>query len=409
LLRIRIDEEDSKMSTTRKALIIGCGIAGPAAALFLKRAGFEPTVFEAIREHDDYAGLFLNVGRNGMRVLEELGVGGPCRRHGFEMRVMSFRNGAGKWLGNIGEPHAEPHGVTVKRGLLHRVLLEEAQRQGIQVQLGKKLAGLQMTADQVTAHFEDGTSASGDFLIGCDGIHSKVRSIILPNAAQPSYTGLISFGGFAHSPDMKREPGVQHMVFGRKAFFGYLVKNDGEIYWFGNMNMPGTPTRKDLQAIPASEWRQTILELYLRDPAPVLDIVRRTEGEVGVYPIYDMLTQPAWHSGRAVLIGDAIHAISPNAGQGASLALEDAMVLAKCLRDIDGADRAFARFQQLRKERVERIVRYSRTVGQRKYATNPVQVFFRDLMLPHFLKSAGKHSHAWMYNYRIDWNEKVRA
>ncbi|WP_199616149.1 FAD-dependent oxidoreductase [Paenibacillus alkalitolerans] len=397
------------MRKTKKALIIGCGVAGPAAALFLKRAGFEPVVFEAMKGHDDYEGLFLNVGRNGMRVLDELGVDGPIRQDGFEMRVMSFRSGTGKLLGNIGEQTSEPHGVTIKRGFLHRILREEAQRQGIPIELGKKLLDLQMTADQVTAYFQDGTSATGDFVIGCDGIHSKTRSIILPNAAQPSYTGLISFGGFTHGRDIVREPGIQHMVFGKKAFFGYLVKDDGEIYWFGNMNYPGTPTRKDLQAIPASQWRQTITGLYRHDPHPVPDIVRRTEGEFGVYPIYDMLTQPAWHSGRAVLIGDAIHAVSPNAGQGASLALEDAMVLAKCLRDIDGVERAFARFQQLRQERVERIVRYSRTIGQRKHATNPIQVFFRDLLLPHFLKSAGKHSHAWMYDYHIDWNEKVPA
>ncbi|ULL16659.1 FAD-dependent monooxygenase [Paenibacillus sp. H1-7] len=395
------------MKTMKKALIIGCGVAGPAAALFVKRAGFEPIVFEAMREHDDYAGLFLNVGRNGLRVLEELGVNGSLIAEGFEMRVMSFRSGSGKWLGNVGTKEAEPHGVTVKRSLLHRVLREEAQRQGIPIELGKKLVKVQMTSDQVIVHFQDGTSATGDFLIGCDGIHSKSRSILLPNAAQPSYTGLISFGGFARSKELVPEPGVQQMVFGKKAFFGYLVKEDGEIYWFGNMNIPGTPTRKDLQSIPASEWRQTITELYRRDPSPIPDIIRRTEDEIGLYPIYDMLTQPEWHSGRAVWIGDAIHAVSPNAGQGASLALEDAFVLAKCLRDMDDFDKAFARFQMLRQERVERIVRYSRMIGQRKHATNPVQVFFRDLMLPHFLKTSSKQSLSWMYDYRIDWNEKI--
>lgn len=395
------------MNAKNKALIIGCGVAGPAAALFLKRIGFEPIVFEAMTEHDDYAGLFLNVGRNGMRVLEELGVDRRIRQEGCEMRVMSFRSGSGKWLGNIGGQDEEPQGVTVKRGVLHRVLREEARRQGIPVEPGKRLVNLRMSAERVTALFQDGSSANGDILVGCDGIHSKTRSILLPNAPSPSYTGLVSFGGFAHGPDIRREPGVQHMVFGKKAFFGYLVKDDGEIYWFGNMNMPGAPTRKELQAISASEWRQTVDGLYRRDPEPVPEIVRRTEGEIGVYPIYDMLTQPAWYGGRAVLIGDAIHAVSPNAGQGASLALEDAIALAQCLRDIGGVENAFARFQQLRKERVERIVSYSRQIGQRKHATNPVQVFFRDLLLPHFLKAAGKQSLSWLYDYRIDWNDKI--
>ena len=122
-----------------------------------------------------------------------------------------------------------------------------------------------------------------------------------------------------------------------------------------------------------------------------------------------MLTQPAWHSGSAVLIGDAIHATSPNAGQGASLALEDAMVLAQCIRDCDHPRQAFSRFEALSRKRVERIVWYSRNIGQRKHAVNPVQAFFRDLMLPIFLKSANKRSNEWLLDYRIDGNEKVSA
>ncbi|NGQ96892.1 FAD-dependent monooxygenase [Brevibacillus sp. SYP-B805] len=397
------------MGRKKRALIIGCGIAGPAAALFLKRAGCEPLIYEAMPVHDDYAGLFLNVGRNGMRILQELGMDGFIRREGFEMRIMSFRSGSGKWLGRVGQPLGEPQGFTVKRGLLHSALREEAERQGIPVVFGKKLVDLHMAGGMVTACFDDGTSATGDFLVGCDGIHSRARNIILPNAPEPAYTGLISFGGFAHSTTIPHEPGVQHMVFGKKAFFGYLVRENGEIYWFGNMDYPGTPTRRDLQAFPAAEWRQRITALYRDDVEPVPEIIRLTEGEIGVYPIYDMPAQTVWHSGSAVLVGDAIHATSPNAGQGASLALEDAMMLAKCVRDIDNVEQAFAAFQALRQERVERIVRYSRSLGQRKHATHPVQVFFRDLMLPFFLKAANRHSHAWMYDYRIDWNEPVHG
>lgn len=395
------------MSNRKRALIIGCGIAGPAAAVFLKRAGCDPVIYEAKPGHDDYAGLFLNVGRNGLRVLQQLGVAEKVRAEGIEMRVMHFQSGRGKRLGQVGRMEGEPQGYTVKRGFLHKVLREAAERERIPVHFGKKLAGVRMDGEKATAVFEDGSTDEGDVLIGCDGIHSRTRELVLPDAAEPEYTGLISFGGFARGVAVKREPGVQQMVFGKKAFFGYLVKEDGEIYWFGNLSWPGAPTRKTLQAIPEAEWRRRLDELYRDDPAPVPDIIRNTEGGIGVYPIYDMLTQPAWYRGRAVMIGDAIHAVSPNAGQGASLALEDALVLAKCLRDIDDAERAFARFEALRRERVERIVKYSRSLGQRKHATHPVQVFFRDLMLPYFLKAANNHSNEWMYDYRIDWKEKV--
>lgn len=395
------------MTTQKKALIIGCGIAGPAAAIFLKRAGCDPVIYEAMPEHDDYAGLFLNVARNGIRILKELGVEDAIRKEGFEMRMMSFRSGSGKWLGSIGQPAGEPQGYTVKRGFLHKALREEAERQGIPVEFGKKLVDVRLESGQVTALFDDGSSASGDFLVGCDGIHSRTRDIILPGADKPAYTGLISFGGFARSVAVKHEPGIQHMVFGRKAFFGYLVKEDGEIYWFGNIHYPGTPTRKELQLIPQAEWRRKITELYRDDLPPVPEIIRRTESEIGVYPIYDLITRSAWHRGTAILIGDAVHATSPNAGQGASQALEDAMMLARCVRDSENAESAFSIFQQLRRERVERIVKYSRRIGQRKHATGPVQVFFRDLMLPLFLKSANNHSNEWIYDYSFDWNEKV--
>ncbi len=257
------------MRRKKKAIIIGCGIAGPAAAIFLKRAGCEPAIYEAMPEHDDYAGLFLNVARNGIRIVKELGIDGLIRKEGFEMRIMSFRSGRGKWLGNVGQQWGEPQGYTIKRGFLHKVLREEAQRQGIPVELGKQLVDLHMSSGNVTACFADGTSVTGDFLVGCDGIHSRTRKIILPNAAEPSFTGLISFGGFARSTTIPHEPGVQHMVFGKKAFFGYLVKENGEIYWFGNMDYPGTPTRRDLQAIPAMEWRRKITELYRDDWEPV--------------------------------------------------------------------------------------------------------------------------------------------
>ena len=300
----------------KNVLVIGCGIAGPAAAIFLRRAGYKPRIFEAMAEHDEYAGLFLNVARNGMSILRELGVDEAVRKEGIEMRAMSFISGRGKMLGTVDGPPGEPQGYTVKRGFLHQVLREAAIREGIPVEFGKKLAGLNMTERGVTAVFEDGTSAEGVILVGCDGIHSRTRSLILPDAPEPDYTGLISFGGFARGIAVPHEPGTQHMVFWKKAFFGYLVKADGEIFWFGNLDYPGRPTRRELMALPQAKWRQIISDLYRGDIDPVPDIIRSTEGEIGVYPIYDLVSVPVWHNGRTVLIGDAVHATSPNAGQG---------------------------------------------------------------------------------------------
>ncbi|WP_242457500.1 hypothetical protein [Insulibacter thermoxylanivorax] len=131
---------------------------------------------------------------------------------------------------------------------------------------------------------------------------------------EPEYTGLISFGGFARGVQVPHEPGTQHMIFGKRAFFGYLVRADGEIFWFGNHDYPGKPTRQELQSIPQREWRRQLNELYHDEQPHVMNIIRATQGDIGVYPIYDMISAPAWYRDSAVLIGDAIHAVSPNAG-----------------------------------------------------------------------------------------------
>ena len=398
--------KNSVASKPKRAVIIGCGIAGPAVALFLKRAGIEAEIYEASELDESEVGLFLNVARNGMSILKELGVDEEIRRLGIEMVTLRMMNSRGKLLGAVGTKSGEPQGYTLKRHELHRVLREAAMRLGIKIEFGKRLKAFTIdpAAHSVTALFEDGSSATGDFVVGCDGIHSQTRKWILPDAPPPRYTGLISFGGYLRNGfGIPHVPGAQHLVFGKKAFFGYLAKRDGEIYWFGNIDYPGRPTRRELMSIPQQTWREKITGLYKDDTDPVPEIVRRTEDELLFYPIYDLPPQPRWHDGPIVLAGDAVHATSPNAGQGASLALEDAMVLAKCVRDIPDLDHAFLRYTELRKDRVERIVRYSRQIGNRKHATNPVQVFFRDLLLPMFLKLADKQSNAWLYDYRVDW------
>ncbi|MEF3306784.1 FAD-dependent oxidoreductase [Paenibacillus sp. GYB003] len=392
----------------KKAVIIGCGIAGPATALFLKKAGIDSVVYEAEARADDYSGLFLHLARNGLQVLKELGMDDQIRREGIPMHAMKMYSGKGKLLGIVGETAGEPQGYTIKRGMLHKALREEALRQGISIEYGKRLKSVDANElRRVDVTFEDGSTASGDFLVGCDGINSRVRKIVMPAAPAPSYTGLISFGGFLKSDSIACEPGTQTMVFGKRAFFGYSVRNGEEVYWFGNMDYPGEPSRRELQSIPQAEWRKTINGLYEDDIDPIPEIVRSTKDEIGAYPIYDMPPLSVWHDKSVVLLGDAVHATSPNAGQGASMALEDAIVLAKCIRDIPNMQLAFAEFQHARRDRVERIVQYSRRIGQRKHATHPVQVFFRDLMMPLFLKSASKGSNRWMYDYKVDWNDKA--
>jgi 2-polyprenyl-6-methoxyphenol hydroxylase-like FAD-dependent oxidoreductase len=151
-----------------------------------------------------------------------------------------------------------------------------------------------------------------------------------------------------------------------------------------------------------------LLTLHRDDQPFINDIMRATEGEIAVYPIYDIPSLPRWHKGPVVLIGDAAHATSPSAGQGASLALEDAIVLAQCLRDIPQLADAFVTYEGLRRKRAEKIVKFSRERGSNKALANPVARWFRDLMMPFFLKRfANATSFAWLYTYKVDWQQKV--
>jgi FAD-dependent urate hydroxylase len=124
-----------------------------------------------------------------------------------------------------------------------------------------------------------------------------------------------------------------------------------------------------------------------------------------------MPSVPTWHEGPMVIVGDAAHATSPASGQGASMAIEDAVVLAKCLRDVPDIQQAFVAYEQLRRERVERVVAQGARSSSSK-AAGPIARVLRDLMLPVILKrvaSSGERSLAWVYDHHIDWDEKVAA
>jgi FAD-dependent urate hydroxylase len=294
----------------------------------------------------------------------------------------------------------------VRRSDLQRVLREEALARGVTIRYGKRLERLEHGVGSVTARFADGTQEAGDILIGADGIHSRTRQLIQPDAPPPVYTGQISVGGYSRLPDLEPTSGSQQFVFGRRGFFGYLVRDGGEVWWFANAAHPVSSTA-ELAAVPPERWRQRMLDLFSDDLPVIRRIVAASSDRIGAHPVFDIPTSRRWSRGPVVLVGDAVHATSPSAGQGASLAIEDAVVLAKCLRDIPEPARAFARYERLRRERVEKVVAYARKRGSNKTA-GPVARVLRDAMMPLVLKlSASDSAHAWMYRYHIDWDAPV--
>jgi 2-polyprenyl-6-methoxyphenol hydroxylase-like FAD-dependent oxidoreductase len=404
--------KDSLMNrAARKALIIGCGIAGPVVALFLQQAGIEAEIYEARAESPDYGGLFLNMACNGLGVLGTLGLDEQVSHQGSPIPRMMIWSGNGKPLGEVRNGARAEVGapsINILRSRLHQALREEAERRGIKIAFGKKLIGLSTDAQGVSASFADGTTAEGAFLVGCDGVHSRTRQLIHPSAPAPHYTGMISTGGFAPHSNFPSTPDTMHFVFGKRAFFGYHISSSGELYWFVNCSHKEAPARGELDMIVSDAWQERMLDLFREDLPLISEMIRATQSTIIGYPIYDIVTQPIWHQGPVVLVGDSIHAVSPQAGQGASLAVEDAMVLAKCLRDREDYTLAFATYERLRRARVERMVRYGRSLSRQKIMTNPIQVGFRDRLMPFFLKLfANPAALDWVYSYQVEWDEPV--
>lgn len=390
--------------------MVGCGIGGPAVAIALKQAGIVPVVFEAYPRASADKGAFLNVASNGIDALRTIGVDPGVLAEGFPTPRMVMWSARGKRLGEVENGGVLADGsvsLTIRRAALHLSMRDEAERRGIRTTYDKRLIAIEHAEGGVVARFDDGTRAEGDLLVGADGIHSKTRRIVDPDCPPPRYTGQLSIGGVARGTQVAPTPGTYHMIFGRRAFFGYSVTVAGDAYWFANVGFDEEPARDTLGGIAAETWKRWLARLFASDVGPALEMIQETGDDVAAYPIYDLPKVPRWYGDRIVLVGDAAHATSPSSGQGASMAFEDAAVLAKCLRDTATPEAAFAAYEGLRRARVERVVRYSKQVGNTKIA-GPVGSWFRDLFMPIGLKLfAGGAAHAWLYDHHIDWNERV--
>ena len=396
------------MTQTQTALIIGGGIAGPAVAMALQKAGIEARIYESRPEAAHGAGAFLTLASNGIEALRVLDADGPARAAGFPTPSITLRSGTGKRLGETRTGGTLPDGttsLTMKRAALYRILQDEAASRGITVERDKRLVSAEDGPDGVRAVFADGSDASGDVLIGCDGVHSTVRGLIDPHAPAPTYAGLLNTGGVARGVTGASAPGAYEMTFGKRAFFGYVQAPDREIWWFANVPHPRDPTCDAAIDRRAETWRPRLIDLYRDDAGPALALIRRTAEFMALAPIHSLPHLPRWHRGRMVVVGDAAHAPSPSSGQGASLAIEDALVLAQCLRDEPSATCAFARFEAVRRTRVERIVRWAARMNNAK-APGPIGRRVRDLMLPAVLRlTADSKAHREVYDHHITWRE----
>jgi 2-polyprenyl-6-methoxyphenol hydroxylase-like FAD-dependent oxidoreductase len=396
----------------RKALIIGGGVAGPVTAMALQRAGIDAVVYEAYPRTTEEVGSYLGLAANGLDALRAIDADKPVLAAGFPAPANVLLSSGGRRLGAVSNGGTLPDGTvshTIKRARLYHVLHQEATRRGVQIEFGKRLVGADATPDGgVVAHFGDGSQAAGDLLIGADGVHSVTRRLIDPAAPGGRYVGLANFGGYTDQTVAGAEPGVWYMIFGKRAFFGYVGDPAGGTVWFANVPRAKL-SPEERAATTAEEWQRQLVELFADDHGPASDLIAAGSLQLAGDNTHDLPSVPTWYKGPMVIIGDAAHAPSPTSGQGASMAAEDAVVLAKCLRDLPDIPRALAAYERLRRARVERIVAQGARTGRSK-TPGPVGRMLQGIILPlvfRFLVT--EKSMAWIYGYHVDWDTPVEA
>ncbi|MGW7486288.1 FAD-dependent oxidoreductase [Streptomyces sp. NPDC054786] len=348
-----------------RILVIGGGIAGTATALALHKAGFDVAVHEAHPDTAEDIGAFLTLASNGMRALAQLDASDVVTAIGFPLHSMRVLDDQGGEAAHVPLGEADDAFLQyrcLRRGELNAALQAEVIRRGIGLSHGARLVSVENGADNVTARFADGSVATGDLLVAADGLNSTIRRSIAPGA-EPVYAGQSVFYGYTRSTPVAEDTGHITMVRGSTAAFGYAVSPDAETYWFARVAGQALPADELAHPAPA-RWREQLVELLRKDATPAASIVAASTDGIMATNATEIPLGTPWRSGRTLIIGDAAHAASPATGQGASMALEDAVILAKSLRDTPDLDSALSLYEACRRPRVEHNITASGEISR---------------------------------------------
>ena len=365
-------------------------------------------MYEAYTSSADGIGGSIFIAPNGVDALDAIGLGDAVRRMGEPTSAFVMQSWTGKRLAEVGTPADLPLQRYVERADLYRTLHDEAAGRGIRTEYGKRLVDATTTEDGVTALFTDGSEARADVLIGADGIRSTVRRIIDPTAPKPRYSGLQGFGAVIRNSGLEPTRGEMFLTFGKRAFTGLQIFDDSTAAWFVNLPHPEPLTSRQSRAVDAQMWLEQLREACADDHTPIARLIERTRPEelVTTGPSEAIPPRvPTWSRGRMVIIGDAAHAASASSAQGASLATESAVQLARCLRDLPHAQ-AFAAYEELRRERVERVIRTAARTNSGK-AAGPVGRGLRDALMPLAIRLMNIEKMSEAFRHHIDWAQPV--
>ena len=365
---------------------MGGGVAGSASAIALARIGAEVTLYEAYEDPAGPVGSYVSLAVNGLRALNALGCLEPVQRAGFPVARQLMWSGRGKLLGDVarGRRAGDPmHSVTVMRADLVTALREEALRAGARIVTGQRLAG---TADP--------RAGDADLVVGADGIWSAARRDLDPAAPGPRYTGIYHVSGTSDAGSRLRgDAGISrhgfNWIFARRGVFIYLPAPDGTVWWSAQVAAAQPP------ADPAAVSLDDLRETFRTEPqaAAVLGAatgVRSTSLGWVLPPV------TCRHSDRIVLAGDAAHPVG--AGQGASMALEDAVVLARELAAAPGIAAGLGAFDRERQPRSGKLAKTEAANRDAKIA-GPVATRMRELIMPHVFSRFYEKATSWLYEY----------
>jgi 2-polyprenyl-6-methoxyphenol hydroxylase-like FAD-dependent oxidoreductase len=343
-----------------KVIVSGGGIGGLATALALQQRGIEVTVYERRADLSKVAGgLGLMVWHNATSVLDRLGVGDAVRKHSTEIDSFEFRTWRGaplmRWdVAQLARELGFPT-VGINRGDLHAALSDALEQETLR--LGLECTGFEVDADGVAAILGNGERERADVLIGADGVNSVIRTQLL-GPRKLRYAGYTTWRGLVRFPEEDAPRNYACKFWGPGRRFLYYRVGDGELYWLALAR-----ARADGEDGPDGH-RAAVRDSYKGWHTPVEAIIEATpEDAIERFDISDHKPFSSWGNGPVTLLGDSAHAMTPNMGQGACQAIEDAIVLAREMAAEPDAARALRAYEHERRKRTAYFQSHSRQVG----------------------------------------------
>lgn len=348
-------------SPARRILIIGGGFSGMSAAIQLRRQGVDVDVVEIDPGWRSY-GAGISLGGATLRAFRTLGVLEAFLQHGSATDGVHICLPHGPKVAELPTPRIAgadvPGGGAIMRPVLARILAEATRATGANVRLGCTFTQLRQDAEGVEVSFTDGRRDRYDLVIGADGLYSKVREAIFPNAPRPRYSGQAVWRAVLPRPP---EIETATMWMGPQIKPGVNPVSQSEMYLFV------TEPRPTNEHVDPATFVAKLRELLAPFPAATVQAIRAQIGpdsQIVYRPLEGLLMPRPWSAGRVVLIGDAIHATTPHLASGACIGIEDALVLAEELGRGATVAAALAAFEARRWERCRMVVENSARLGE---------------------------------------------